>query len=448
MVEKTAEKVKFDKEEDIKPLIISLRKIFEPMVKSMQSIAKIPEEIKRISEKISKDVESGVPERTANAVEKIADNPELVGPPKPDENDLVDPMIKLNAQLQLLLDKGIPAKIDEDNKLVKLTEKEIKETQREFIQQEKNEKTIREQIETVKKSDMTAEEMAIALESLSSNMQKTTDKKQELETTLGDRIPQPSQSDESGFVTPAFAKESYAMGKESLMAGPNAIMQLKDSFMDNIGNPLKSLIKANKEHHETMYEHHEVMEDYGETGEKADKLSILKILAIAAGIGTIVYTVKKIAESIIEDSNDIAKAEKEAYDKAIKEGKGEIEAQYEGETAGTNMLLDKNQTSPVGNYANRFGTSYEFGIVNDMLGDRMHGQNREKYLQKTAEQQNKAISDLGFLNQYDFRDKQPPPVTVNKFDQTNIDNSQRGVGGSSKASADKDYLLGSGDYVA
>ena len=39
-----------------------------------------------------------------------------------------------------------------------------KETQKQFIQQEKNEKTIKEQIETVKKSDMTAEEMAKELE--------------------------------------------------------------------------------------------------------------------------------------------------------------------------------------------------------------------------------------------------------------------------------------------
>ena len=71
MEEQTVDKVKFDKEEDIKPLLIAFRKIFEPITKSMEKIALIPTEIKRIADNISKDVESGVPERVVDGVEKL-----------------------------------------------------------------------------------------------------------------------------------------------------------------------------------------------------------------------------------------------------------------------------------------------------------------------------------------------------------------------------------------
>ena len=296
MVEKTAEiekenflrktKVKFDKEEDIKPLLIAFRKIFEPMVKSIKSIAKIPEEIERITKKISKDIESGVPERTANAVEKIADNPELVGPPTPEENEK-KVLETLNAQLQLLLEQGIPAKIDEDLlKVVKLTEKEIKEKQKEFIQLEKNEKTIKEQIETVKKSDMTAEEMADKLQVLTENLQKNTQETQELETTLGNKTPQPKSEEQGGFQTPSIISEGFEAGRETFMAPVNVITELKDTFKNNIGLPLLSLILQGKKHHKESME-------YAETGEKADKISILKFVAIAAAIAFILDGLKK-----------------------------------------------------------------------------------------------------------------------------------------------------------
>jgi len=328
MVEKTADKVKFDKEEDIKPLLIAFRKIFDPITKSMKSIAKIPEEIKRIADNISKDIESGVPERTANAVEKIAENPdqlELPGiTPKPDENDLVDPMEKLNAQLQLLIDNGIPAKIDE-GKIVKLTEKEIKETQKQFIQQEKTEKTIKEQIETVKKSDMTAEEMAKELEILSSNMQKTTDKKQELQTILGDKTPQNLGTQERpGFVKPAFIEEMKSASNEAGIGQLSMVMeQLKGSFMNNIGTPLMSLINMTKKHNK-------VMEEYGETGEKVDKFSLLKYIAIATLIGLII---KGFAGFFgFDGPKKLTPKEKgeEAEKKALKEGDDKTTAMVKG----------------------------------------------------------------------------------------------------------------------
>ena len=322
MAVKTAEKVKFDKEEDIKPLLIAFRKIFEPITKSMKSIAKIPKEIERIANKIAKDIESGVPKRVANGVEKNAENPEFVGPPKPD--NLVDPMEKLNAQLQLLIDNGIPAKIDE-GKIVKLTEKEIKETQKQFIQQEKTEKTIKEQIETIKKSDMTAEEMAKELEILSSNMQKTTDKKQELQTILGDKTPQNLGTQERpGFVKPAFIEEMKSASNEAGIGQLSMVMeQLKGSFMNNIGTPLMSLINMTKKHNK-------VMEEYGETGEKVDKFSLLKYIAIATLVGLIV---KGFAGFFgFDGQKKLTPKEKgeEAKKKALKSGDDETTATVKG----------------------------------------------------------------------------------------------------------------------
>ena len=270
-------RVKFDKEEDIKPLVIAFRKIFEPIAKSLKSIEKIPEEIKRVTEKISKDIDSGMPERTVNAVEKIAENPEIVGSPVTD--DLADPMEKLNAQLQVLIDNGIPAKIDDDNKLVKLTEKEIIEKQKTFVENKKQEKVIKEQIETIKKSDMTAEDSARELGRLNEALNENTRETDELQNTLGERFtPREKMGVDEKPEGPRLLSEMKEAGGQVFGAPLEAFNELKNTFTDNFGRLLQLnllSLKMNKEHYAKV-------EDFSETGEKADKISVAKFTILAA----------------------------------------------------------------------------------------------------------------------------------------------------------------------
>ena len=294
--------------EELEPIVEAIEMAFEPLKRAMPSIIKIPEEISRITEKISQDLESGIPERTVNAVEKIAENPELVGPPVPELMDNAndnangesddtklspgeaeeqlkialakaeqEKLDKLNAQLQLLIDNGIPAKIDEDNKLVKLTEKEIKETQKQFIQNEKEEILIREQIETIKKSDMTAEKSAKELDELNRKLDKSAQKRGEMQKLLGDKVPVPEGPGQSGFVAPAAVGEIKSIFEEQLMAGPNAFKELKNSFVNNIGAPIKSLINLGKKQTEAT-------EDLRDETKSNNIFSKAKTLLIVGGV--------------------------------------------------------------------------------------------------------------------------------------------------------------------
>ena len=288
MAEQTADKVKFDKEEDIKPLLIAFRKIFEPITKSMQSIAKIPEEIKRIADNISKDIESGVPKRVAKGAGKLTTS-EIAQKVKDAfqaqmSEDEIKSLERHEAMLKVLQDQRIPSKLDENNQAVKLTEKEILESRKEFITEKKEQLKIEKKIESASKEEgLDAEQQATKIQELQEKLEKSTEKTSQLETMLGSRTPQEIQQQERpGFVKPAFIEEMKSASNEAGIGQLSMVMeQLKGSFMNNIGTPLMSLINMTRKHNE-------VMEDYGETGERVNKMSLAKSLLIAAGIATII----------------------------------------------------------------------------------------------------------------------------------------------------------------
>tara|TARA_B100001094_G_C18106691_1_gene758803 strand:- start:81 stop:1328 length:1248 start_codon:yes stop_codon:yes gene_type:complete len=311
-------------QEELEPLLESIQEAFKPLQKAMPLIMKIPEEIKRVADNISQDLGSGIPEKVDNAVEKITQDEaekQLFKELSEAEQEALE---KLTEELQLLRENGIPAEIKE-GKVTKLTEEQIKQTQKEFIQNVKEEKLIKQQIETVKKSDLTDTEQIKQLKTLTQKLKENTESRSEIQDKLTeDKVPTLKQVDSDDSAVPAFVEEPLAIGKETLMAGPNAIIGLKDSFINNIGKPLEKLLKANKKHHD-------VMEDYGETGEKADKLTILKFLAIAAGIAGILaagsYIMNKLKGEKRKTSTEKAKeAEEKAYTEARKEGKTQEEA--------------------------------------------------------------------------------------------------------------------------
>jgi hypothetical protein len=333
MAEQTADKVKFDKEEDIKPLLIAFRKIFEPITKSMQSIAKIPEEIKRIADNISKDIESGVPKRVAKGAGKLtaseADQALKDAFRALMSEDEIKSLERHEAMLKVLQDQNIPSKLDENNQAVKLTEKEIIESRKEFITEKKEQTKIEKQIEAASKEEgLDAEQQATKIQELQEKLEKSTEKTSQLETMLGSRTPQEIQQQERpGFVKPAFIEEMKSASNEAGIGQLSMVMeQLKGSFMGNIGTPLMSLINMTKKHNK-------VMEDYGETGEKVDKFSYLKYIAIAAGIALVI---KGFAGFFgFDGTPKLTPAEKgeEARKKALEEGDDETTAMVKGNFA-------------------------------------------------------------------------------------------------------------------
>ena len=60
--------------EELKPLIDSMKKVFDPLIKAMPTLALIPKEISRISDNLEQDMMSGVPEKIESVAEKFGDS--------------------------------------------------------------------------------------------------------------------------------------------------------------------------------------------------------------------------------------------------------------------------------------------------------------------------------------------------------------------------------------
>ena len=59
-------------QEELEPLIQSMKKVFDPLIKAMPSLALIPTELERIGDKLDQDMMSGIPERMESVAEKFS----------------------------------------------------------------------------------------------------------------------------------------------------------------------------------------------------------------------------------------------------------------------------------------------------------------------------------------------------------------------------------------
>ena len=122
-----AENVKFSKEEDIKPLANTFKKIFSPIAKIGPAIIKIPKELKRIGDNLKEDLESGIPEKFEKACDKLENvNEKFVM----DFGGRIVQMAKEQresaiAEVQKLTEAGVPAVVTENNEARQLSQKEI-----------------------------------------------------------------------------------------------------------------------------------------------------------------------------------------------------------------------------------------------------------------------------------------------------------------------------------
>ena len=312
-------------DEELKPLLKSIQEAFLPLQKAMPLIMKIPEEISRVADNISQDLSSGVPGKVDGAVEKITKD-EAEEQLKKELSDVeAKALERLTKELELLREQGIPAEI-KDGEVKRLSKRQFEQSQKDYAQNVTQERLIKEEIETVKKSNVGDKELIEKIKTLNQKLETNNKQREKLEERLAGNLPeQDFIDDEEESVRLPMFDEMKETAMETATAPLFAMTELKRQFKDNIYTPIITLIGVNKKHHKKM-------EDYGRTGEKADKLTILKFLAIAAGIAGILAAGSWIVNKFKGDSEEDKKkkimesAQQKAYNKAREEGKSKEEA--------------------------------------------------------------------------------------------------------------------------
>ena len=333
MVDQVADRVKFDKEEDIKPLLIAFRKIFEPLTKAMPLIAKIPEEISRLADNISQDLSSGVPEKIDNAVEKLTQDEAEMQLREALSEAEQEALKELTDQLKLLRENGIPAEI-KDGKVVKLTEEEIKITQQSYITTVKTLENLEKQKEEIIKSNLSADESAEALKNIQDLMDESNKTLEDSKVLLANNLPEvPSAGPKDGPRRPRFIGEMKSAGSEVLGAPLMAFEELKNSFVDNVGGPIMDLIGVTKKQHE------EAM-GYAETGEKANKLSVLKFIVIATTLVSILNFLNNMFGGGETMKEKVDREKQTAIEDAKARGDDDITAEMRGEQAEAKVIRE------------------------------------------------------------------------------------------------------------
>ena len=348
-------------DEELKPLLKSIQEAFLPLQKAMPLIMKIPEEISRVADNISQDLSSGVPGKVDGAVEKITKD-EAEEQLKKELSDVeAKALERLTKELELLREQGIPAEI-KDGEVKRLSKRQFEQSQKDYAQNVTQERLIKEEIETVKKSNVGDKELIEKIKTLNQKLETNNKQREKLEERLAGNLPeQDFIDDEEESVRLPMFDEMKETAMETATAPLFAMTELKRQFKDNIYTPIITLIGINKKHHKKM-------EDYGKTGEKADKMTILKFMAIAAGIAGILAAGSWIVNKFKGDSEDDKKkkimesAQQKAYNKAREEGKSKEEALVIAEKVRQDKMLGGPATS------NR--TFFHSGLIKD---DEMEG---------------------------------------------------------------------------
>ena len=267
-------------QEELDPIVEAIQEAFKPLTQAMPLIAKIPEEIKRLADNMSEDLSSGIPEKIDETVEKLTQDEAEMQLREALSEAEQEALQELVDQLKLLRENGIPAEI-KDGKVVKLTEEEIKITQQSYITSVKTLENLEKQKEEIVKSNLSADESAEILKNIQDLMDETNKTLEDSKTLLADNLPEvPSAGPDDGPRRPRIFGEMKAAGADVIGAPMMAFEELKNSFVENVGGPIMDLIGVTKKQHE------EAM-GYAETGEKADKISILKFIVIATAIASI-----------------------------------------------------------------------------------------------------------------------------------------------------------------
>ena len=170
-------------DEELKPLLKSIQESFLPLQKAMPLIMKIPEEISRVADNISQDLSSGVPGKVDGAVEKITKD-EAEEQLKKELSDVeAKALERLTKELELLREQGIPAEI-KDGEVKRLSKRQFEQSQKDYAQNVTQERLIKEEIETVKKSNVGDKELIEKIKTLNQKLETNNKQREKLEERL------------------------------------------------------------------------------------------------------------------------------------------------------------------------------------------------------------------------------------------------------------------------
>ena len=225
-------------QEELKPLIDSMKKVFDPLIKAMPTLALIPKEISRISDNLEQDMMSGVPERIESVAEQFGesfggkmlkimkDNAKDDKKLKKGIEDIIKKQADRESNLQNLRDKGLAVEM-KNNRVKFLSDKDLAEKQKINLKTQtiiiKKEKELEK---LVKKGEKGSEDKIAELINQISTLQK---KESDQSVVLGDKKKQPS---------------GLRAGAEEFLPAP--IMSAFDDFATNItevGNTVASFAK-------------------------------------------------------------------------------------------------------------------------------------------------------------------------------------------------------------
>jgi len=256
-------------QEELQPLIMSMKRVFAPFVEAIPAIVKIPQEMERLTETIKQDVKSGQPDRFVSGSKKSKDSVDMIGMMRTyidsnsdegkkrqkeleDLEKIAQERAQAEADLEKILQTGTPAEITEDNKVNILNEKEILEKQKQLLKTQDDLAFLEQKIaeEKRKGGDADSDELVRLQDALENNNTLL----QEQTEVLGDRLPRQKVPETVGardFI-PGPLMEAYDNIAETAMESSRAIGSI---FQPLIG--LKKLFTQKEEYEEDDLENRE-----------------------------------------------------------------------------------------------------------------------------------------------------------------------------------------------
>lgn len=235
-------------EEELQPLIQSMKKVFAPVRKMGPAIIRIPKELQRIGDNLKEDIESGIPEKFEKACDKLEEgNKQFVM----DFGDKVLQMAKetrekATKEAQTLIEQGIPAIVTQTNEVKILNREEILErqvklvkTQELIAQKEKDRENLTKKIQD---GDVEAKDKLLKVVNDLNKLREVEEKRSE---GLGPMAPRRGEEGEEDYI-PGPIRE-FGESLTDIVKGPFMAMQELGNNVKEFAKPFKALSKGIKD---------------------------------------------------------------------------------------------------------------------------------------------------------------------------------------------------------
>lgn len=232
-------------EEELQPLIQSMKKVFAPVRKMGPAIIRIPKELQRIGDNLKEDIESGIPEKFEKACDKLEEgNKQFV-------MDFGDKVLQLaketrekaTKEAQTLIEQGIPAIVTQTNEVKILNREEILErqvklvkTQELIAQKEKDRENLTKKIQD---GDVEAKDKLLKVVNDLNKLREVEEKRSE---GLGPMAPRRGEEGEEDYI-PGPIRE-FGESLTEIVKGPFVAFQQLGDNVKEFAKPFKALSKG------------------------------------------------------------------------------------------------------------------------------------------------------------------------------------------------------------